>query len=63
MNEIRLEQMIFEQKLQENQIKEIKKPTKQLSKLTTQHASREAAWEKEKKELKEREVRREKTIV
>ena len=63
MNVERLEQIIFEREILEKKSKEAEKLAKQLSELTTQHASREAAWEKEKKELKEREVRREKTIV
>ena len=62
-NAHRLDQIIFERDLHEHQRKDTERLAKQLSELTTQHASREAMWEKEKKELKEREVRREKTIV
>ena len=62
-NEQRLDQILFERDLHEKREKEIERLVKQLSDLATQHASKEAAWEKEKKELKEREVRREKTIV
>ena len=59
----RLDQILFERDIHEKQKKELERLIQQLSELTTQHASREAAWEKEKKELKEREVRRERTIV
>jgi hypothetical protein len=59
----RLDEILFERTLHEKQKKELERLAQQLSDLTTQHASSEAAWEKEKKELKEREVRREKSIV